>query len=99
MDFGRERPTFEWDSAKSERALRDRGFDFRYAARIFDGKIYLPKAITTRSEMRYLSIGRVDDHVITIVWTPRRGRIRIISARPASRKERSAYAQALIEKK
>jgi uncharacterized DUF497 family protein len=28
---------FEWDEAKSEANLRERGFDFAYAALIFDG--------------------------------------------------------------
>jgi uncharacterized DUF497 family protein len=30
---------FEWDLAKSERNLAERGFDFAYAARIFEGDV------------------------------------------------------------
>ncbi len=30
---------FTWDPAKSERNLTERGFDFAFAARIFDGEV------------------------------------------------------------
>lgn len=30
---------FEWDEAKSEANLRNRGFDFAYATLVFDGPI------------------------------------------------------------
>src|SRR5260370_19481073 len=31
--------TFEWDEAKSRRSLRERGFDFEFAVRIFEGDL------------------------------------------------------------
>ena len=33
----RDEPEFEWDEAKSLKNLRERGFDFEFATRIFDG--------------------------------------------------------------
>ena len=43
-------------------------------------------------EDRHISIGRVEPGaLIAVAHTERRGRIRLISARPASRKERRVY--------
>ena len=43
-------------------------------------------------EIRHVSIGKVDKvAVVVVAHTDRDGRIRVISARPASRKERQAY--------
>ena len=45
-----------------------------------------------RREDRHISIGRVKPGVLIVVaHTERHGRIRLISARPASRKERRVY--------
>ncbi|MEO6913538.1 MAG: BrnT family toxin [Candidatus Baltobacteraceae bacterium] len=44
------------------------------------------------NELRFVSIGPVDGEIITVVWTPRdHGVCRIISAWPASRRERRMY--------
>ena len=42
---------------------------------------------------RYLVVGEVDEQVIAVIWTPRENETvrRIISARPASKKERKHY--------
>lgn len=32
-------PIFEWDQKKSDKNLAERGFDFPYASRIFDGDV------------------------------------------------------------
>ena len=84
---------FEWDEVKNQANIRKHGIDFETARRIFDGPI-----LTWRDrrkdygEERHLAIGCVDhEAVIVVVWTNRAGRIRLISARPASRKERQAY--------
>jgi uncharacterized DUF497 family protein len=46
--------------------------------------------------MREVSIGMVDGiAVLTVVHTDRRGNVRIISARPASERERRRYEEAI----
>ncbi|HVC43775.1 MAG TPA: BrnT family toxin [Candidatus Binataceae bacterium] len=89
---------FEWDEAKSLRNKLRRGFDFGYASRIFAGNRF-ERADLRRSygEMRIVSIGKVDDDVLTVVYTWRGNRLRIISARQASRRERDAYRTAYPE--
>jgi len=83
---------FEWDAAKSDATLAIRGLDFEAAARVFSGDYVEREDIRHEyGERRYLVTGEVDDRVITVVWTPRRGRRRIISARVASGRERRFY--------
>lgn len=80
---------FEWDEEKSQRNLEDRGFDFAFAARIFEGSTL--EVIDDRrayGEKRVRAIGVVEGHVLTVVYTDREDVRRIISAWPAHRKER-----------
>lgn len=44
-------------------------------------------------EPRYLVTGEVDGPTITVVWTPRGNRRRIISGWPASNRERRDHAR------
>lgn len=85
---------FEWDYAKSNRNLTQRGFDFEYAARTFEGDV-LEWEDTRRDygEPRIVAIGEIDEEVYVVVYTPRGEVRRTISARPASRRERDVYRQ------
>ncbi len=87
---GPEYDGFTWDEEKSERCQRERGFGFEDAVKIFEnGFIEAEDRRRDYGEQRFVTIGQVDDIVITVVWTPRENRRRIISARPASRAERN----------
>jgi uncharacterized protein len=90
---------FEWDQEKSEKNFIERGFDFEYACGIFDGDI-IERDDTRRdyAERRVIAIGEVDEEIYVIVYTPRGQVRRIISARPASRRERDAYHKAFTER-
>ena len=85
--------TFEWDEAKNQTNVRKHGVDFETAKRIFEGPVVT--GIDQRKdygEDRYITIGRVArDVLIVVAYTNRDGRIRLISARPASRKEKQTY--------
>ena len=87
------RKEFEWDEAKNQSNIRKHGIGFDTAKRIFDGRV--ASSIDKRQEYgedRYISIGPVEPGALIVVaHTQRRHRIRLISARPASRKERKAY--------
>jgi hypothetical protein len=83
---------FEWDEAKSERTRRARGFGFAYAARIFEGPVR--ESDDSRhdyGERRIRALGCIDENIVLVVYTWRGGVRRIISARPAGRKERDGY--------
>jgi len=83
---------FEWDEAKSNRNLKERGLDFENAAMIFDSPVHI--ALDDRKdygEDRFIALGAVDDVVLVVVYTDRGEVRRIISARHANRKERELW--------
>jgi uncharacterized DUF497 family protein len=87
---------FEWDEEKNRRNLDERGIDFAYAARVFEGDtVEWEDARQEYGERRVVAIGRVEDVTLALVYTPRADAVRIISARRASRRERRAYDQAV----
>ena len=84
---------FEWDETKSETCLRERGFDFAYAARTFFDPDRLVQADTRRSygEERYQLTGKIEQRLFVVVYTPRHNAMRIISARKANQREVRHY--------
>jgi uncharacterized DUF497 family protein len=87
---------YEYDEEKSKATLRERGFDFEFAARVFDRKVIeYEDQHHDFGEQRYIAIGQIEDSTFTVVYTWRNGRRRIISARRASRRERDAYRRAI----
>ena len=84
---------FEWDVAKNQTNIRKHGVSFETAQRIFEGPVLTWfDDRKDYGEDRYISIGKVESAaVVVIAHTYRDDRIRLISARPASRKERQAY--------
>jgi uncharacterized DUF497 family protein len=83
---------FTWDTRKSTRNWRARGFDFAFASQVFDGPT-LERVDTRRDygERRVVAIGVVEGVCLTVVYTDRPGARRLISARKSSRHERHAY--------
>ena len=84
---------FEWDEAKNQANIRKHGVSFEIAKRIFDRPLLTsPDRRKNYGEDRYVSIGQAGHAALIVVThTGRHGRIRLISARPASRKERKRY--------
>ena len=80
---------FEWDSAKSDACYAERGFDFAYAARaFFDPERDIRQ--DTRypyGEDRYQLAGHIEGRLFIVIYTIRKGAIRIISARKANQRE------------
>lgn len=83
---------FEWDESKSEQNVLDRGYDFRFASRIFDSFVLQhDDSHHIYGEQRYSALGEVDGFVMQVVWTPRGRTRRIISSRPANGREVAKY--------
>ena len=87
---------FEWDSEKALRNLKKHGISFHEAATIFGD----PLADTfhdpdhSTEETRFITIGVSGRNKVLIVsHTDRLGRVRIISARHATRHERRFYEE------
>jgi hypothetical protein len=81
---------FEWDSGKSERCLRERGFSFALAVDLFERGDFVAweDRRVSYGESRYVMVGEIGGKAFTVVWTPRDRRRRIISVRGSSCKER-----------
>jgi uncharacterized DUF497 family protein len=85
--------TFEWDAAKAEHNLAKHGIPFAYAARAFSdpNAAAYPDRRRPYGEERFNLIARIESYIFSVTFTVREGKIRIISARRASKKERDKY--------
>lgn len=83
---------YEFDEEKSRLNLEKHHVSFEYARRIFEGNVLeWVDARFEYGETRFIAVGAVEDHILTVVYTWREDRRRIISARKANRRERNAY--------
>ena len=84
---------FKWGDAKNEICLKERGFDFAYAARAFfdRDRIVRPDMRYGYGENRYQLMGVIDDRLFVVIYTYRKDVIRIISARKANSREVKLY--------
>ena len=74
---------FEWDETKDELNKRKHGISFYSAQYAFsDPHRVIAEDLdhSTESEKRYFCIGEVDDEIITLRFTIRSNKIRIIGA-------------------
>jgi uncharacterized DUF497 family protein len=86
--------TFEWDSPKAEANYRKHGVDFETATEAFADPFAVERADLSHAgngEERFLITGMVAGQLLTVVYTTQRERIRLISARRATRREYDNY--------
>lgn len=83
---------FEWDEEKAQLNLKKHGISFEAAARVFGdvNRIEIYDEAHSIQEERYITIGMAGD-VLFVVYTERTSRIRLISARLATTREREMY--------
>jgi uncharacterized DUF497 family protein len=82
----------EYDDAKREKTLAERGLDFRRVGEVFDGWcLTRPDDRKDYGEVRQISIGRLEDKIVVMVWTQRADAVRVISMRLARWDEREVY--------
>jgi len=85
---------FEWDPEKAALNLDKHGVEFAEATTIFADPLELTIAdpVHSHEESRFLSVGKsLAMHVLLVSYTERENRIRIISARLATPRERRQY--------
>lgn len=87
---------FEWDGAKAVSNLAKHGVSFEEALTVFDdplAAIFDDEEHST-AEPREIIIGHSSQQRLVLVcFVERSGRVRIISARPATRRERNDYEE------
>ena len=82
-----------WDGARREANLEKHGLDFADAPMVLESPYRLDVETVRGGEPRMQSFAYVFDvlAVLTVVHTTRDNALRIVSFRPASEEERSAY--------
>jgi len=88
--------TFEWHPRKAEENDRKHGVSFDEAATVFEDELSLTGHDPDHSvgESRLITFGLSSaGRLLVVCHTERAARIRIISARPATRAERKLYEE------
>ena len=86
----------EYDSDKREKTLNDRGLDFCDAPIVWSGQHFTK--IDNRidyGEVRFITVGFIENIMVIIAWTRRDKARRIISMRKCNEREQTAYKQQL----
>lgn len=84
---------FEWDDGKARANLKKHGVGFEDASLAFLD-LFLIERDDRRldyGEDRFLITGMVKGRLLSVAYTERNGLIRILSARPASKREQDDY--------
>jgi len=87
---------FEWDEQKARQNKKKHRVSFEEASTVFGDplSITIDDPLHSHDENRYVTIGRsIADRLLVIVHTDRGERIRLISARIATRRERMTYEE------
>jgi len=85
---------FEWDATKAVENLKNHRVSFEEAKSVFNDPLLLtfPDPEHSDEEHRIINIG-ISSHsrILLVVFTDRRGKVRVISSRKATAKERKLY--------
>ena len=84
---------FEWDPAKNRSNIAKHGVDFADAVAVLEDDLAMTRPDPEkRGESRFVTLGQdAFGGLLVVVFTERGSRIRIISARPATKQERKSY--------
>ena len=84
---------FEWDEEKAKENLEKHGIDFADAVTAFEDTMALTMPDpASEEEERFVTLGTDSlERLLVIAYTWRDDRIRLISARKATRRERRRY--------
>ena len=90
--------TFEWDENKAKRNLKKHGVSFEEAATVFGDPLSrtIADPLHSKDEDRFVILGEsLGRRLVVAVFTESGENIRIISARRASRRERTDYEEGI----
>ena len=85
---------FEWDEKKANRNVNKHGVSFEEAATVFADPLSITifDPLHSKEEDRFVTLGMSNkNRLLVVVHTDRDDKIRIISARKATKKERKQY--------
>ncbi|OGW67091.1 MAG: hypothetical protein A3H49_00600 [Nitrospirae bacterium RIFCSPLOWO2_02_FULL_62_14] len=87
---------FEWDEQKARQNKKKHAVSFEEASTVFGDplSITIDDPLHSHDENRYVTIGRsIADRLVVVVHADRGERTRLISARIATRRERTTYEE------
>jgi uncharacterized DUF497 family protein len=85
---------FAWDQGNALKSTQKHGVSCREAEELFQNSplLVLPDPQHSKKEERFHALGRTEQgRLLHIAFTVRETKLRVISARPMSRKERNIY--------
>lgn len=85
---------FEWDVGNIEKSYEKHGITPKEAEKVFlDENLQVERDVQHQEiEERFVAIGKIQENkTLFVVFTLRKDRVRVISARIADKKERSIY--------
>jgi uncharacterized protein len=84
---------FDWSDAKARGNLKKHGVTFEAARLVFDDPASVDEMDDREDygEDRFIITGRANGRLLTVAYTERDGRTRIVSARKATRREQDDY--------
>jgi hypothetical protein len=88
--------TFEWDPRKAAANLRKHGVSFHAGAMVLADPLAItwPDPDHSAGEQRFITVGLAPGgRVLLVAHTDRGDRLRIISVRPTTRRERRHYEE------
>ena len=87
--------SFDWDDGNLTKNSTKHDVSFKESEAIFfDSPVYFSDKKHSRKEERYVAYGYIESgRKLTIIFTFRREKIRIISARDQNKKERKIYTK------
>ncbi len=100
MDGGIEGAEFEWDAGNAEKNwLRHQVSQSECEQAFFNRPfVVFEDDLHSLNEVRYFALGRTDaDRLLFVVYTLRDERVRVISARDMTRRERKEYEDATAQ--
>jgi len=84
--------TYEWDPIKAATNIEKHGVTFEESTTVFDDPFEVTVIDPDSPEYRFITIGHsTSGQILVVVYADRGHTIRIISARPATRRERRNY--------
>jgi uncharacterized protein len=85
---------YQWDPNKASINFRQHGIDFADAVSVFSDDLAITVPDERFDEERWITVGvDVFGRVLVVVYTHRKSKIRLISARPATSQERRKYEE------
>ena len=87
---------YEWDERKRSANLEKHGLDFASADLVFESETKVTNVSGKGGgEVRFVDYAEIEGVLLALVYTLKDDAVRIISFRPAKRKERRAYNAAI----